>query len=84
MQSKGQPLMTTATIAANAKATPSYCPCCQRLYRRTPSNYLCVDDGTPLIDVNDPLPPTRVNAAMPLMGVLLTLSLAVGVGLTVI
>ena len=71
-------------MAAKMKATPAYCPCCQRLYRRTPSTYTCLADGTPLIDVGDPLPPSGMYALVPLMGVLLTLSVAVGVGLTVI
>ena len=76
--------MTIATTAQKSKVTPAYCPHCQRLYRRTPSNYVCVSDGTPLIDVGDPLPPAAIHAYVPLMGILATLTLAVGVGLTVI
>jgi hypothetical protein len=74
-----------AQMSASKKSTvsPAYCPTCQRLYRATPGNYTCSTDGTPLIDVGDPLPPSKIHAMIPLMGVLVTLSVAVGVGLTV-
>ena len=51
--------------------SPSYCPCCQRLYRVSPEDYRCPVDETPLIDVSDPLPPTRFQMLMP-AGVTLT------------
>ncbi len=76
--------MATGKASMQSNVTPAYCPCCQRLYRATPSNYVCRIDGTPLIDIGDPLPPAKIYAYVPLMGVLLTLSVAVGFGLTAI
>ena len=48
--------MAMVTKRAPISASPSYCPCCQRLYRKTPASYMCPADNTPLIDVSDPLP----------------------------
>ena len=40
----------------NFKTRPAYCPLCQRLYRKPPSDYVCVEDHGALIDMADPLP----------------------------
>ena len=62
--------------------SPSYCPCCQRLFRVTPANYSCPADETPLIDVGDPIPPTRLEMLMP-AGVTLTVLTMVTGGIVV-
>ena len=43
---------------------PSYCPCCQRLYRTHPIDFTCPHDGTPLIFMDDPLPSTATEGGL--------------------
>ena len=63
--------------------SPSYCPCCQRLFRVTPTNYVCPADETPLIDVGDPLPPSKMQMLMP-AGVTFTLVTMLTGGLAIL
>ena len=64
------------------QASPSYCPCCQRLFRKTPVNYMCPADGTPLIDVCDPLPPVRNPSIY--VGAVAVLTAVVSLGVTIV
>ena len=73
--------MAAASQAIKTQITPSYCPKCQRVYRRTPSHYECLSCTTPLIDVSDPLPPSSFQELIP-WGVTFTVLLAVGLGVS--
>ena len=64
------------------QSAPSYCPKCQRLYRRTPAGYRCLKDGTPLIDAGDPIPVSWSGGAVSLGVTLTTIAAAVGFSLT--
>jgi hypothetical protein len=68
--------------AQSEKISPSYCPNCQRLYRVTPPGYVCTYDSTPIIDIGDPLPPTRLQRFLP-AGLTLTVVTMVGFGVVV-
>jgi len=59
-------------------SAPSYCPKCQRLYRRTPPGYRCVSDGTPLIDAGDPIPATWSGGIVSVGVTLTTIAAVVG------
>ncbi|MEE2789164.1 MAG: hypothetical protein VX589_17645 [Myxococcota bacterium] len=74
--------MSKALHRSSPRVSPSYCPTCQRLYRKTPASYLCRHDQTPLIDVSDPLP-IRTPSSV-LLGVAAVAVLFVGIGVTVV
>ena len=79
---EGNESMSTARKRPTARVTPSYCPTCQRLYRRTPANYLCRHDQTPLIDVNDPLPAKAPSGFV--LGAAAVAIVFVGIGVTIV
>ena len=64
-------------------ANPSYCPKCQRIFRSAPGGYVCPSDGTPVIDIADPIPKSFSQTVLPL-GLALTLVVALGVSIQMV
>ena len=75
--------MSGLNDSSSIQASPSYCPCCQRIFRKTPVNYMCPVDQTPLIDVSDPLPAVR-NPSVYMGAVVVVLAAVVSLGATIV